>query len=209
MISSIFSRLSRVPLCHSARLSIHFVFITFNHLHLPEQTRGELHITESSDMTTQSLFRIGQQIGGRAGTYRITKQLSEFIYFAMYVLYYQPSVVALILIIIISNQQDNLVVIKSVQGHWCLHNERDVLKRFQTRTPTLRPLLDEIEDPVEPPAIVLKYLDDDLTRSSRKQRLTRPKTKYVAKNILEALQVLHEDGYVHTGTLLLDDYTID
>ncbi|GLB19168.1 hypothetical protein AtubIFM61612_009073 [Aspergillus tubingensis] len=50
-----------------------------------------------------------------------------------------------------------------------------------------------------PPAIILKYLDDDVTRASRKQRLTRPELKYVAKNVLEVLQVLHEDGYVHTG----------
>ncbi|GLA63664.1 hypothetical protein AtubIFM55763_003436 [Aspergillus tubingensis] len=90
------------------------------------------------------------------------------------------------------------VVVKSVEGHWRLHNERDVLNRFQSRCPNLRPLLDEIQDPVEPPAIILKYLDDDVTRASRKQRLTRPELKYVAKNVLEALQVLHEDGYVHT-----------
>jgi hypothetical protein len=92
------------------------------------------------------------------------------------------------------------VVVKSVAGHWRLHNERDVLKRFQARAPTLRPLLDEIEDPAEPPAIVLKHLDDDLTKTSRKQRLTRQEIKYVAKNVLEALQVLHKDGYTHTGT---------
>jgi serine/threonine protein kinase len=91
-------------------------------------------------------------------------------------------------------------VIKSVEGHWRLYNERDILKHFQTRTSTLRPLLDEIEDPVEPLAIVLKYLDDDVTRASKKQRLSRQEIKNVAKNVLEALQTLHEDGYVHTGT---------
>jgi serine/threonine protein kinase len=91
------------------------------------------------------------------------------------------------------------VVVKSVEGHWRLHNERDVLKRFHSRAPTLRPLLDEIEDAAEPPAIILKYIDDDLTKASRKQRLTRQEIKYVAKNVLEALQVLHKDGYTHTG----------
>jgi hypothetical protein len=55
-----------------------------------------------------------------------------------------------------------------------------------------------MKDPAELPAIVLKYLDDDLTRASRKQRLTRQEIKYV---VLEVLQVLHED--VHTGTLVL------
>jgi len=100
-------------------------------------------------------------------------------------------------------------VVKSVEGHWRLHNERDILKHFQGRAPTLRPLLDEIEDPAEPPAIVLKYLDDDLSRASRKQRLTRPEIKYVTKNILDALQALHEDGYVHTGTLAFKYCTVD
>jgi hypothetical protein len=69
-------------------------------------------------------------------------------------------------------------VVKSVEGHWRLHN-------------------------------VLKYLDDNITRASRKQRLTRRKIKYVAKNVLEALKVLHEDGYVHTGTLLLKHNAVD
>lgn len=62
------------------------------------------------------------------------------------------------------NQHKKPVVVKSVEGHWRLHNERDVLNRFQGRCPNLRPLLDEIQDPVEPPAIILKYLDDDVTR---------------------------------------------
>ncbi|KAI9833360.1 MAG: hypothetical protein M1819_003755 [Sarea resinae] len=130
-------------------------------------------------MSLKLLFRLGQQLQGKASSYRITEQLSEYIYFAI-------------------NQHEDTVVVKSVEGHWRLHNERDILKRFQARAPTLRPLLDEIEDPAEPSAIILKHLDDDVTRASRKQRLTRQEIKYVAKNVLEALQVLHEDGYVHT-----------
>ncbi|RMZ84648.1 hypothetical protein DV737_g1232, partial [Chaetothyriales sp. CBS 132003] len=110
-------------------------------------------------MTSRSLFRLGQHLIGKASTYRIAEQLSDFVYFAVY---------------------------------------RDILNRFQARTPTVRPLLDEIEDAAEPPAIILKYLDDDVTRASRKQRLTRQEIKYVARNVLEALRVLHEDGYVHT-----------
>jgi len=98
-----------------------------------------------------------------------------------------------------SNHKGNPVVIKSIEGHWRLHNERDILTRFQDRAPTLRPLLDEIKEPAEPPAIVLKYLDDDLTKASKKQRLTRSEIKYVARNVLEALCVLHQDGFVHTG----------
>ncbi|RMZ83053.1 hypothetical protein DV738_g1432, partial [Chaetothyriales sp. CBS 135597] len=131
-------------------------------------------------MTPRSLFRLGQQLKGKAGgTYRITEQLSEFVYFGV-------------------NQEEKRVVVKSVEGHWRLHNERDILKRFQDRTPHLRPLLDEIEEPAEPPAIVLKHLDDDLTRASRKKPLTRQEIKYVARGVLEALKVFHEDGYVHT-----------
>ena len=98
-----------------------------------------------------------------------------------------------------SNQQGKTFVVKSVEGHWRLHNERDILNRFQARAPTLRPLLDKTEDPVEPTAIVLKYLDDDLKVASNAKSLTRQEIKYVARNVLEALQVLHQDGYVHTG----------
>ena len=36
-------------------------------------------------MSPGYLFRLGQHLRGKAGTYRITKQLSEFIYFAVYV----------------------------------------------------------------------------------------------------------------------------
>jgi serine/threonine protein kinase len=102
------------------------------------------------------------------------------------------------------NHPENPVVVKTVEGHWRLHNERDILQLFQARTPALRPLLDEIEEPAEPPATVLKYLDEDLTRASRKQRLTRPEIKHVAKHVLEGLQVLHEDRYVHTGMVFFE-----
>ncbi|KFZ09115.1 hypothetical protein V501_05700 [Pseudogymnoascus sp. VKM F-4519 (FW-2642)] len=125
-----------------------------------------------------ALFRLGQLLKGKASTYTITKQLHESIWLA-------------------TNQCDQTVVIKSVR-HFRLENERDVLKRFQSRTSSLRPLIDEIEDPSDPPALVLKYLDDDLLNSSAAQRLTTLEIKHVAKKILDALSVLHEDGYVHT-----------
>jgi serine/threonine protein kinase len=92
-------------------------------------------------------------------------------------------------------------MIKSVR-HFRLENERVVLKRFQARSSSLRPLIDEIRDPPDPPALVLRYLDDDLMRASAPQRLTKSEIKYVAKRVLEALEVLHEDHYVHTGVLL-------
>jgi serine/threonine protein kinase len=97
------------------------------------------------------------------------------------------------------NQAEETFVIKGVQGHPRVENERDVLKRFQNRTPSLRPLIDEIEEPSDPPIIVLKYLEDHLLNASIKKTLNRKELKYVSRRILEALKVLHEDGYVHTG----------
>lgn len=89
-------------------------------------------------------------------------------------------------------------IVKGISGHWRLQNEADILKRYQNKTPYLRPLIDEIQK-VEPPSIVLRYLDNDLLSESNKQRLSRPEIKQVAKAVLEALQALHEDGLVHTG----------
>jgi len=66
----------------------------------------------------------------------------------------------------------------------------------------MRPLLDEIIVPADPPGIVLQYLDDDLLHASTKEKLSRLEIKQVAKTILEVLRVLHSDGYVHTGKLL-------
>lgn len=87
---------------------------------------------------------------------------------------------------------------KAVQDYFRIENERDILKRFQSKSP-LRPLLDEISDPAEPPTIVLKHLEDNLLRASIRQRLNRAEIKYVSKKILEALRVLHDDGFVYTG----------
>lgn len=87
---------------------------------------------------------------------------------------------------------------KSVH-HARIHNERDVLLQFQDKAP-LRRLLDEILEPLEPPGIVLKHMDSDLLEASQKQTFNRAEIKYVAKIVLEALAVLHADGYVHTGT---------
>lgn len=99
-----------------------------------------------------------------------------------------------------SNCIGKQVVVKSVRGHWRLQNEAEVLARFQSRAPSLRPLVDEIVDPADPPAIVLKYLDSDLLVEPKKKTLARPEIKFVARKVLEALKVLHEGGYVHTGT---------
>lgn len=99
------------------------------------------------------------------------------------------------------NQDQNRFIVKSVP-YWRLQHERVMLKRFQSKTPFIRAMLDEIVEPADPPAIVLKHLDDDLMHASFKKRLSRLEVKYVAKRVLEALKVLHQDGFVHTGTAI-------
>jgi serine/threonine protein kinase len=82
-----------------------------------------------------------------------------------------------------------------------------MLKHYQDKTPYLRPLLDEIIEPPDPPSIVLKHLDSDLLTESNRKRLSRPEIKQVARCVLQALQVLHKDGMVHTGKRILPSAT--
>lgn len=63
----------------------------------------------------------------------------------------------------------------------------------------MRPLVDDIIEPQDPPAIILKHLEDDLRTASAAKKLNEREVKYVSKKILHALNVLHEEGYVHTG----------
>jgi serine/threonine protein kinase len=93
-------------------------------------------------------------------------------------------------------------MIKSVLDHPRVENERDVLKRFQRRTPYLRPLIDEIDEQTFPVTIALKYLQGDLLEASIARTLNRRELKHISRCVLEALKTLHEDGFVHTGTLL-------
>jgi aminoglycoside phosphotransferase len=90
------------------------------------------------------------------------------------------------------------VVIKGIVGHPRVENERDVLKRLQHRTPFLRPLVDEIEDPATPTTIALRHLNSDLW-TENKGTLNRKELKHVCRSVLEALRVLHEENLVHTG----------
>lgn len=99
-----------------------------------------------------------------------------------------------------SNLETRTCIVKSIPKHWRLRNEADILKRYQDRSPFLRPLVDEIEEPSEPASIVLQYMDADLLNESNKTRLTRPEIKHVAKTVLEVLKMFHEEGLVHTGT---------
>lgn len=91
-------------------------------------------------------------------------------------------------------------MIKSVQGHPRVENERDVLKRLQNRTPFLRPMVDEINEPSKPTTIALRYLQSDLLTETIMKTLNRKELKHVSRCVLEALKVLHEEDLVHTGT---------
>ena len=62
--------------------------------------------------------------------------------------------------------------------------------------PCIRPLVDTVE---EPPSLVLRQLDDNLLDASNATRLEKADIKFVARNVLTALEELHERGYVHTG----------
>lgn len=91
-------------------------------------------------------------------------------------------------------------VICKYADHWRIRNERDVLLRFQGRTPHIRPLLDEVEgDERNDLKLILKHLDEDLLHTLGYRELTRAEVKHIGKGVLEALRVLHEDGFVHTG----------
>ena len=90
------------------------------------------------------------------------------------------------------------VIVKSV-NHFRLQNERDVLLRFQPRTPHIRPLLDEVDPDTPSHALVMRWLDSDLLAVTKRRQLASSEVKFVAKGVLEALQALHAKGYVHTG----------
>jgi serine/threonine protein kinase len=99
------------------------------------------------------------------------------------------------------------VIVKSV-NHFRLQNERDVLVRFQSFTPHIRPLLDEADPDTELHALVMRWLDGDLLDGTRNRQLSSPEVKLVAKGVLEALKVLHADGFVHTGELTVSFYIL-
>lgn len=90
--------------------------------------------------------------------------------------------------IVDSNNTGQPVVIKSAR-HFRIVNERDAVRKFQSRTPHLRPLIDEVVDPVDPPAIVQKHLEDGLPTASIIKKMSGGEISYVSKRVLGALNV--------------------
>jgi len=86
------------------------------------------------------------------------------------------------------------VVIKRALPH-LLNIERDILETLKTHK-CFRQMTDFIESPL---SLVLEYLDDNLLDVCSRKRLESSDVKIVARTILEALAVLHENGFVHTG----------
>ncbi|KNG88181.1 putative serine/threonine protein kinase [Aspergillus nomiae NRRL 13137] len=125
-----------------------------------------------------SLFRTGQILRGKLGKYTIAKRVRATVWLA-------------------KNQAKETVIIKGVENHPRVNNELDILKHFQAKTSCLRPVLDEIEDPPEPTIIVLKHFEDDLLQASKARPLNRKELKCVSRRILEALNCLHQGGYIH------------
>ncbi|TAQ86787.1 hypothetical protein B7494_g4876 [Chlorociboria aeruginascens] len=123
------------------------------------------------DMTP--LMRIGQNLKGRFGIYSLAEKLHKDIWTA---------------------HTKNATVIVKTAPKLRLDNEHQVLQRFHER-PHIRQLIDVIE---QPPAIVLEHFDDNLLHASNSKKLERVDVKLVARSILEALKLLHEDGFVHT-----------
>lgn len=106
-----------------------------------------------------------------------------------------------------SSNAGQTVIIKAAR-HFNITNERDIGRKFQHKTPHLRPLVDEILQPADPPAIVLKYLQDDLMNTSAAKRFNGKEIRYASKRVLEALKVLHEDDYVQTGQYQILDQSL-
>lgn len=155
-----------------------------------------------------SPLRTGQILRGRLGTYNISKSLQDTtVWLAKSVLFdgllvpicTSPSDAGLTTKSRNNANQD--VVVKNVSGHPRVQNERDVLRRFQTRSRYIRQMIDEIEEPSEQITIVLEHLEDHLLQASIKRTLNRKEIKFVSRRVLEALNVLHQDGFVHTGSI--------
>ena len=89
------------------------------------------------------------------------------------------------------------MVIKRAPHH-LLSIEREILGIAQNHK-YIRQIVDNIDSP---PSLALEYLDDNLLDVCSRKRLEGSDVKVVARTVLEALAVLHENGFIHTGQSL-------
>ncbi|TEA19414.1 Serine/threonine-protein kinase PAK 5 [Colletotrichum sidae] len=136
----------------------------------------------------RSPLQIHQVLLGRKSSYTIIKELHRAVDEAV--------------VYLARGHNREHCIVKSIRGHWRLQNEADILRRYQSRTPFLRPIIDVVQEPADPPSIILRHLDSELLTESNRTRLTRAEIKNVARCILQTLSVLHEDGMVHTDVKL-------
>lgn len=66
------------------------------------------------------------------------------------------------------------------------------------RTSHLRPLLDELVWPADPPVIVLRHLEGYLYTALATEKPSGRGIRYVSKRIPEGLVILHDHNYMHT-----------
>lgn len=62
-----------------------------------------------------------------------------------------------------------------------------------------------LDQGVDPPFLVLEYMDNDALRLSGEGILSRSDIKAIARGTLQALSFLHAQGMAHTGKVLLID----
>ncbi len=93
-----------------------------------------------------------------------------------------------------SDENARHVVIKRAPPH-LLKIERETLQMVKNHM-CVRQMIDFIESDS---AMVLEYLDDNLLSVCSRKGLESSDVKFVARTVLEALAVIHEKGFVHTG----------
>lgn len=130
-----------------------------------------------------SLLRLGQTLRGGLGRYFVTVQIQGTVWLAKRISKTPPCGFA--------GQRhgfsfarskfEKTVIVKGVKDHRGVENERDVLKRFRDRSPHLRRLADEIEDPPKPTIIVLQHLDGDIATASKSKTLNLKELKSVSR----------------------------
>ncbi|KAL9130438.1 MAG: hypothetical protein Q9217_001361 [Psora testacea] len=126
---------------------------------------------------------VGYRLRGKVGSYKVLEQFTK-----------DRDVWKAI------DENARQVVIKRAPPH-LLSIEREILEIVQNHK-CIRQMIDNIDSPS---SLVLEYLDDNLLDVCSRKRLEGSDVKVVARTVLEALAVLHENGFVHTdGTERLE-----